>query len=251
MRMLDSSPLVLLYVLLFGCVGYVQAGEVNLLTGNSNEVCEKYAENLRTVAKNPTGLLCDRGISTLFSGFAEPEWVALDALQNRDLIMDIQKKVFGLELSDEGLEAWDRNLQWEAGSGHIRLQKALVDIDNNGVKDSVIKYYAGICTQTRSYGIRIIVLNKDNHSIDATLSRHVLPDFGTSTNLFIYKEKAYFDVWHRDITKHGEFDGYLDVFVIDKRRPIVPEDQHISDRYSTTRLCRYEYWHTARRKGRQ
>lgn len=211
------------------------AGRYELMRGKGVEVCEAYEKNLNSFSLG-IPMICERQINPEMKGFQRPEWKELDALENREMVKNIELFLDNHPRGNpkDDLAQWEDGIKDRVKIHHLKIEVAQVDIDNDGKADNVVKYYDGSCPMTRHYGTPLLVINQEK-SIDirtASLMQnpksaagHTLTGIwaGTMYDAFIYKDMAYFDRWSQSKNQTG----LLKVFAV--KNSITKE------------ICRYKF----------
>lgn len=224
-------------LLLFPSISF--AGQYELVEGKGVEVCEAYGKNLNSFGY---AMACEREINPEFKEFSKPEWNEIDVLKNLELVKKLYRFLKGkdypeghpLRVPDAGIED---NIKSRAEYGHLVIKLTQVDIDNNGKKENVIKYYDGKCELSSYYATPLLVLSNDKEEINMKKTSSLIqkPEgvvglikMGkfTMRDVFIYKDKVYSDRW----INAGDEKGVLEVFVTEAKKG-----------GSTKEVCKYKF----------
>lgn len=226
-------------------------GVFEMLEGQGMEVCEACLNALAEIASGPDGVGlsgCERNYNPQL-GLSEAEWTELDPLKHLALLKQVMLFLFpvdperGIGRGQSRLEGtiydgdnFRREIKTEMKYERIAVFLAMVDVDNDGHPESVLKYRRGICgnPQAASPSRSLIVLTKDHKSIDrvrtdlVTQSRGKSSRFPTGTDskniydVFSFKGQVYFDGWDR-----GPDPDIVTVYRAEKKR--------------VTSLCKFRY----------
>lgn len=208
------------------------AGKYELVKGKGVEVCEAYNKNLNSFRNLPHPLSCERKINPDISGFEKPQWKFVDGFENIKLVNQIDSLLNPARPSGEEIHL--RELKKAVEQHGIVLEKADVDINNDGASEAVFKYQAGGCQMGNYYGTPLIALDNER-MIDMDKTDNLIQNVGRSEkyvfgrweyamyDVFVYKGTTYFDKWSDDADKKN----IIRVFRTDNDR--------------TTEACVYKY----------
>ncbi len=224
-------------LLLFPSISF--AGQYELVKGKGVEVCEAYGKNLNSFGYV---MACERDINPEFKEFSKPEWKEIDALKNLELVKKLYRFLEGDDYPEghplRHSDAWiEESIKSSTEYGHLVIKLTRVDIDNDGRKENVIKYYSGKCESSSYYATPLLVLSDDKKEIDIKKTSSLLqkPEgvvglikMGkfTMRDVFIYKDKVYFDRW----INAGDEKGVLEVFATEAKENGI-----------TKEVCKYRY----------
>lgn len=187
----------------------VFAGEYMLEKGKGVEVCEAYGKNLNSFPlHNKYTMACERKVNPKFTKFKKPEWKELDIWKNREFLKKVER-FLDFSDPDKNLQEWEKHLKDRINVlGATTINTSQIDINNDGKKENVIKYSSGDCPGGNYYGVALLVLNDDENEIDIEKTKPLLQNprhakyrdlsegwDGTMYDIFIYKNKTYFDRW--------------------------------------------------------
>ncbi|MGH8533336.1 MAG: hypothetical protein ACREV1_11600 [Gammaproteobacteria bacterium] len=183
--------------------------DYELIVGKGVEVCEAYEKNLDSIVADQT---CARYVNPELKDFGKPRWQPLDAWQHRELIKGIENFLHSYPHGrpEENLNEWEKSTKAAIGYGHLRLELAEIDIDNDGKSEAVMKYHDSKCLMAHTYATLLFALNEVKNDLDILKTMHLArsrvdkcpyPDFWTPAGIwgdtlydvFIYKGKSYFD----------------------------------------------------------
>lgn len=227
------------------------AGEYELVKGKGIGVCEAYGKNLNSF--NPENLYfmaCDRKINPIFTDFKKPEWEKLGCQENMELLKKIELFLGNYVVTSDNSQGWKDYIKSLIKGKRISIELSKIDINNDGKKENVIKYNHGVCPAHNLYGAPLLVLNNNLNEIDIEKTKPLLQNprhekyrtlsegwDGTMYDIFIYKNKTYFDRW-----RYGE--GSLDEKTIINTymllKVFIIEQDHKGES-STEEICRYKY----------
>jgi hypothetical protein len=256
MRRGSGLVLGLLWLLMAGVVRadttLPPVGVFETLEGQGVEVCEACLSALEEIASGPDGVGlsgCERDYNSQF-GLSEAEWTEIEPLKHLALLRKVMMFLrpvdpelhVGRGLAPlegtiyENDDTFKHEIKTEMKYERIAIFLAVVDIDNDGRSEPVVKYRRGICgnPQAASPSRALIVLTQDRKSIDraktdlVTQSRGKSSRFPTGTDsekmydVFSFKGKVYFDSWDR-----GPDPDIVTVYQAEKKR--------------VTSLCKFRY----------
>ncbi len=241
---------VLIVVFIFLLPLYVLAGEYVFVKGEGAEVCEAYKKNLNSFnPHNEYAMACERKVNPQFSDFQKPEWQKMDLRKNIELLKKIELFLGNYGDPSNNIEGWEEYIESRIKEEYISIDLCQIDINNDGKKESVIKYNDGSCPEGH-YGAALLVLNDDRTEIDIQKTKPLLQNprtlkngplsegwDGTMYDIFIYKKKVYFDRWsYTDLSSDGKtiIDAYdlLRVFLTEPNK---------KGNSSSREICRYKF----------
>ncbi len=214
------------------------AGNYELIKGKGVEVCEAYGKNLDS-SEPTTPMICERMINPELKAFKKPEWRNLGEEQTFSLVIEDNNLTLRstgsskTEAQKEGFAEWVRE---QIKDRFLVMQTAQLDIDNDGVPETVLKERSGDCPMHQASSVSFSVLAKDGQHYDLEKSRYINDGFsrvvaalkkdvkpenarlagmrdkefvgGNIYDVFLYQDKTYFDMW---VT--GVDSGRLHVFL--------------------------------------
>lgn len=239
------------------------AGSYTLTKGKGVEVCEQY---MKFLATQKTALNCDRNIPPEFSPLKKPNWQKLDLWENRELILRIEDyltipndykatKPSSREKNEDSIEYAHKH------GTPLYLWSADIDIDNDGRKETVLKYRSHSCQSWDGpkpplWRAPIVVFDMSKRVIDIEKTHLLMQNEGkhyvsnwdeakkTGKRLefsyskyapgssvlqgydaFIYSNETFFDRW--DENKQGKHYETLTVYKTEKHK--------------TAEVCRYQF----------
>ncbi len=214
-----------------GSIDMENAGRhFKLIKGNGVAVCETYKKNLEALGY--PNLACERKISPEYEGIIKlPVWRKLDLFENRNLWGQVEEIIhLGLHTPGWGqskvkttdnqyqIDQLARQYQVHAEQYHEEVYKlniADMDVNNDGKSEPVLREHSGMCGEQVHYkSIALFMLNEKNDTVDLQKSRPFFQDAwfnpmskkleqsgtiwnGSMYDLFVYKDKTYFDEWTR------------------------------------------------------
>lgn len=225
--------------------GPVLAGQYELIKGKGVQLCEAYHQNLEIVMKKEEEV-CDREFGPDFPEFKKPEWKELDVWENRELLNKVDKYLdYGDQFAKDKIyddkKEFENIVKSQLELEAIYLRVAQVDIDNDGVKDNILKYENGKCGIARFvYGIAMLALTEQQDALDVKKTRLLIQNtyINSATgkektsptawlynmyDTFFYKDDAYFD---KGDMRGG---GYLALSV------------YKASNKTTTKICQLKY----------
>lgn len=206
------------------------AGQYELVKGKGVEVCEAYGENLNSFKPDYTMMICERQVNPDATDFVKPNWNVLledDEVEVRLDRYELTRRFMGWDKTGEHVATAD-SIRAKVRQGYdpgnpIVMEYAVIDIDNDGKPEKVLKEKEGGCLAQRAYSVSIAVLTKDGKHLDLEKSKYINPDFSKIAaklakdgnpqslrtagirrdevhgyllyDVFLYKGKSYFDLW--------------------------------------------------------
>ena len=212
---------------------FVLAGitQFRLLEGKGTEICDAYLTNLNSFPQPLHGAVyCDREINEALPGFKAVHWKPLDIEIAKSLAGQIEATIWDLSLASDADPPWKtttgqkkdeyvaiykrgrintiEGVIRKISEGNYTLSTAQVDVDNDGVVDSVVRYEKMECPLSRLSSKELIVLDAHGCALDVAKTRLVgtqgyafVPGIapkesergGPHTSVFIFKDKTYID----------------------------------------------------------
>lgn len=207
------------------------AGRYELVKGQGVEVCEAYGRSLN-ISHPKASMICERSVES--AGFSKPVWQVLNLQETARLVVqrDIQitaKIVPGGVVNkslSERIEMAANNIREgnESGGWPLKMELAVMDIDNDGKTEKVLKERLGDCPNQRAFSVDLTVLTEDGKYYDLERSKLINPDVSKAVaniqkevndknihlrsagivrdelgyllyDAFLYKGVAYTDLW--------------------------------------------------------
>ena len=153
-------------------------------------------------------------------------------------------------VTSDNEKGWEEYIQTRIEGGYVVIALCQLDIFNDGKKENVIKYTEGDCPGHNHYGAPLLVLNKDKSDIDFEKSVPLLQNprhakykilsegwDGTMYDIFIYKNKTYFDRWRYD---EGSLDEKAIINTYKLLKVFITEPDK-KGKSSTREICRYRF----------
>lgn len=176
------------------------SGEYRILKGKKEDVCRVYLKNLNSFPNWPL-MACERRFSEKIPELKGIEWQPDYIVKDRERVIldkDVWEKIFTLVDSRNfpKKEPYDY-----PGYG---ILKAEIDIDNDGLMETVYKSEKFLCKSSKTYAIHLIVYDKNKNDIDMSETKQLLSSAirdnviisdGVMFDAFTYKGKTYFDMW--------------------------------------------------------
>lgn len=211
------------------------AGSYKLVKGKGVEVCEAYQKNLNSF-DHSAPMSCEREINPDMKDFQKPGWKELEAWDNRELIMKIQKFLEPANTTIGNDYYW-QTLKRAINDRHVVLSITTIDIDNDSKTEIVAKYQDGVCQMAHRYGTPILVIDDKGKEVDRgktfpllqneSMDKEKDPAGGwgyAMYDVFRYKGNTYFDRWSDFHTEKW----FLHVFKVEKNG-------------KTDKVCSYKY----------
>ena len=164
-----------LLLLLYGCAPTtVVAGYYETVEGEKTEVCKVYFEYLKT-QKAP--LICQRDFPPENTQLQRPAWQQLDINKNKLLILRIENYL-QIPRDENATQPWsplwsENDLaNYDVTKPGRSLHKAVLDIDNDGKKEVVVKYRSYTChewdysARAPSWRAPIVVMEEARQMVD-------------------------------------------------------------------------------------
>ena len=190
---------ILLFIFLLPVVCF--SGEYRLLEGKKEDVCKAYLKNLNSFRNWPL-MACERSFNEhipYLKGIDwQPTWTR-DVNENKTTILN--------------KDAWDKILTFVDPDNYPRrgkydflgysIRKAEIDIDNDGVLETIYRPEISLCKSSHYYATYIVVFDENKNDINISKTKKLLGsaihDTGISNGVmfdaFTYKGKTYFDMW--------------------------------------------------------
>ena len=183
------------------------AGEYELIMGKGVEVCEACKKNFDTffAPKDSyrNSMKCGREFDPTFRDLQGVRWTKVELKANLDLL---KKVVNVIDHRDQFQPPFDvglfRDLEQGKKVPSIELYESQVDIDNDGVIDTLVRYVEDVCDMGGVYEQPIVVLNAEKTAVDMERTQLILQKYLTSDwayqvfGVFLYKGQTYFDQWN-------------------------------------------------------
>ena len=208
------------------------------------QVCEACFKTLEAAASGPDRVVfsgCERAYDPEL-GFSAPQRTDLDPLKHLDLVKQVMMFLIppdpsrGIEGTIYDGDNFRRKIETHMKHERIAVSLAMVDIDNDGQPDPVVKLRQYYCNpQARSAFQALIVLSPDRKTIDQAKTNVITqnerkgperPAGSVSRqvyDVFSYHGQNYFDRWDNDVLEPDTFSVY----------------QAMGNKVS--RLCKYRY----------
>lgn len=157
------------------------SSRLELLKGKGVEVCDIYKRNLDALGNSD--LSCEREISPEYGRLLKKVvWKPMDVWENRNL-MALAGKFLDYGDAGEINTVYDDQANIDATAKvhgarlkGVTMMTALIDIDNDGVDEKVLRFQNGICGLARfTYTTAILVLGKEINMVDAKKSQLLYP----------------------------------------------------------------------------
>ena len=177
------------------------------ITGNDG-ICRTYEQVLETICEPPEKIQCTYNLALNEIRFTKPVWVQMDSKEYPELIDDL---IFGKEHDKKQLRTMGPDFVKAYEEGKIRLEKSVVDIDNDGRLEDIVKInWRQNCPASGTYG----VLDPTTKRMDWKYKRIVdkMNDLVDSAEILIYKEKTYavgcwgnvLKIWDGEATSYNQ-----------------------------------------------
>lgn len=189
---------ILLIIILLPSVSF--SGEYLLLKGKNEDVCKTYLKNLNSFPNWPL-MACERSFSEKIPNLKGIDWQPDYIEKDRERVIldkDVWEKIFTFVDSRNfpKKEPYDY-----PGYGILTAE---IDIDNDGLMETVYKSEKFLCKSSKTYAIHLVVYDRNKNDIDMNKTKKVLSSAirdnvvisdGVMFDAFTYKEKTYFDMW--------------------------------------------------------
>jgi len=177
------------------------SGEYRLLEGKKEEVCQAYFKNLQSFSDWPD-MACGRRFNERIPHLKGVDWQAT-------WTQDINRK----ETTPFNKDVWDKILTFDDPDNYphrkkydflgYSIRKAEIDIDNDGVSETVCRPEIFLCRSSTYYAVYLVVFDENKNNVDLhktkTLFGNIIKKGVIATSVmfdvFIYKGQTYFDVW--------------------------------------------------------
>ena len=187
--------LLLIFLLPVVCL----SGEYRFLKGKKESVCKAYFKNLNSFPNWPL-MACERSFSEKIPDLKGIEWQPDFTVKDRERVIldkDIWDKIFTFV---DPRNFSKKETDDFAGLG---IRKAKIDIDNDGVLETVYRPNIADCRASHYYAIHLVVYDETKNNIDIIKTKQVLRNaiwdnlisHGVMFDAFTYKGQTYFDMW--------------------------------------------------------
>jgi hypothetical protein len=147
---------------------------------------------------------CDRVFNEHIPYLKGIEWQATwERTVNEKKARIINKEVWDkiLTFIDPNNYPYPRREKYDFSGYSIR--KAEIDIDNDGVLETVYRPEIALCRSSGSYAIYLVIFDENKNEIDINKTKKILGDVvygqsfdhGVMFDAFTYKGQTYFDMW--------------------------------------------------------
>lgn len=224
-----------------------QSGVFEILEGQGVELCEACFTALEALPSDLTG--CERYYSAI--GFSEADWTELEPLKHLSLLKRVMMLVQPIDRS-RGIEGtiyegdnFRREIVNQLKYGGLVLSSALIDIDNDGKPEPVLKFREGSCINHHDpFHVQyqpLVVLQTDRVTIDRRKTDLVMQNpnkrkdhpagnfYDRLYDAFQYQGRVYFDAWdfeERDSAGSRSIESFIVYQAVGK---------------TVTPLCKYRY----------
>jgi hypothetical protein len=188
-------------------------GVFEILEGQGVELCEACFTALEALPSDLTG--CERYYNAI--GFSEADWTELEPLEHLSLLKRVMMFVQPIDRS-RGIEGtiyegdnFRREIVNQLKYGGLGLSLAMIDIDNDGRLELVLKFRKGSCINHHDpFHVQyqsLVVLQTDRATIDRRKTDLVMQNPSKHKDLlagyasdrlydaFQYQGRVYFDAW--------------------------------------------------------
>lgn len=182
-------------------------GRYEVLMGKGVEVCEGYAANLNSF-KPYYPMLCDRSVNPRFSDLKKPKWQRLDFEKNLELIVSIDRLLRPTYFRQPEIRV--PSLRGNVEQDNYRYQVTIVDIDNDGKTEPVLRFVEACWDGSpRLGGSALVVLQKNRREVDIGKSQLIsnaeLRNYsGGMRDVFLHRGKTYFDIWFFNLANSNQ-----------------------------------------------
>lgn len=184
-------------------VPFVDYRNMPLPLPKNKTVCQDYLKLLNYHARKNVPLSCERPIPAGWTDFTQPDWKELDLTENEDLLKRVDRFFFwdggGVFLSPRvtNEEEWQKRIRVGIERQWIRLSQAKIDVDGDGLPETVIRYdFHPPCQPERGgrgtghQGVNYLVVDKS--APDGFKKIYVSGGGGSIDELFLYKGEVFF-----------------------------------------------------------
>ena len=208
------KPICFAFLLWLLMADLATAGDYKLVLGKGIEVCEAFLKNLNSFPNDPP-MVCERKINPKFPEFSTPTWQPLDAQEHLALIEEIERwKPYETGFDDPiQREKMLAQITERIKNGVIRLTVTDLDIDEDGVAETVLKYEYADCDPANESqfagmsGRSFYVLAAEKMTLDKGKSGNF--SMRIRGDIFLFKKHTYITVWSGNL---GFKDGLLSVY---------------------------------------
>jgi hypothetical protein len=199
-----------------------------ILEGQGVEVCEACLQAFEAIGLGADGVGlsgCERNYASEY-GLSAPQWTDLSPLTHRSILKRVMLFLMPLDPESyvgtgrstmfEGTiyetdDIFKREIKTEMKHERLEIARSMIDINNDGRPEQVLKYRTGICSNPQAPPATraLDVLGPDRRSIDGIKADLVLRNdrkriehpagnpFDKIYDVFFFKEHVYFDKWDR------------------------------------------------------
>jgi hypothetical protein len=175
--------------------------EYHLLEGKNEEVCKVYLKNLNLFPDWPL-MACDRSFSEDIPDLKgidwRPTWRTYPGKRETTINNpDVWDKI--LAFVDPGLYPTRKKYDFTG----YNIREAKIDIDNDGILDTVYRVEIYLCRSSKYYATYLVVFDEKKNEVDMERTKKILGSaiwegvlgHGVMYDAFTYKGKTYFDMW--------------------------------------------------------
>jgi hypothetical protein len=241
-------------LLLFTVSTSAISARYELKKGRQYELCRDYVDALNAM-KRKLPMACGRHFPPEFEKFSKPKWTPLDPKeQPNSFYRQMYLVIYQKEITEKGWTwFWKDRIQPALESDSAELAKARIDIDHNGVVETVFRFRFTGCEVRKAWfrdgilfrdgkglgpeGFQYYVLNEKTGELDPRYGGHTLDSGGGGalSGLFYYQGRVYIDkanILPSTFSHPPKPDGYLKVFEPASR---VDSTSHL--RFGSRQVC--------------
>lgn len=162
------------------------------ITGN-DDICRIYEQVLETMCEPPEKMRCTYNLPSNEIRFRKPVWVQMNSKEYPELIDDL---AFGKEHNKTTLREKDPDFIKAYTEGQIKLVKTVVDIDNDGHLETIVKMsWRQNCPASGTYGVLDPTTKRLDWKEKYSWVLEKMNDLVDSAEILIYQERTYVVGW--------------------------------------------------------
>ena len=222
-------------------------GVFEMLDGQGEKLCEDCLKALEALPSDLTG--CERNYNVI--GFSGADWLQLEPMKHLPLLKRVMlfvqpiDRLQGMEGTIYDGDNFRREITNQLKHGGLVLSSAMIDVDNDGRPEPVLKFRKGSCINHHDpFHVQyqsLVVLQTDRATIDRRKTDLVMQNPSKHKNLlaghasdrlydaFHYQGRVYFDAWdleERDSAGSRSIESFIVYQAVGK---------------TVTPLCKYRY----------
>jgi uncharacterized protein len=171
-------------------------------TGNA-DICRVFEQLLETICEPPEKFKCTYNLLSDETRFKKLIWEDINPKEYPGVVDDL---TFGEEHNKEKLRAKDPNFVQAYTEGKIKLVRSVVDIDNDGRLETIVKMnWRQNCPASGKFGLLNPITKRLDRKYNSLLQK--MNDLVDTAEIFIYKERTYTIAWDNGYKRLYIWDG--------------------------------------------